>query len=366
MAHRINIMKVTIVTGTRPEIIKVAPIIREFQKQKIAFNFIHTGQHYDYNMSLQFIKELNLPNPDHSFVLENKKPTTQIAEMMTKLDKTLNNIKTKLLLIQGDTNTMLAAALTGIKLGLKVGHVEAGLRSYDWRMPEEHNRRMVDHISDILFAPTKIAERNLIEERVHGKVYVTGNTVIDAVNQNMPLAEKYSNIMQSIIFKKFSLATFHRAENVDDPETLKGVVDAFIDSPIPIVFPAHPRTIKRLKQQQLLEKLKNAENVKLISPLGYFDFLVLMKNCEIILTDSGGLQEEATAPCIRKPVLVLRLSTERPEAVEAGFAKVVGVNKNNILKALNDSLDKSQTLPLTSPFGDGRASEKIVKIIETI
>jgi len=359
-------MSVTIVVGTRPEIIKMAPIIMELEKQNIPFNFIHTGQHYDYNMSLQFIKELTLPNPDQSFKLMNKKPITQIGEMMTKLDNILNKFKNKILLIQGDTNTMLAAALTGIKIGVKIGHVEAGLRSYDWRMPEEHNRIMVDHISDILFAPTKRAERNLFEEHVHGKIYVTGNTIIDAVNQHMSIAEKYSKIMKTIIFKKFSLATLHRAENVDDPETLKGFVDTFIDSPIPIVFPAHPRTLKRLKQQYLLEKLKNSKNVQLISPLGYFDFLILMKNCEIILTDSGGLQEEATTPCIRKPVLVLRLSTERPEAVEAGFAKVVGVNKYNILKALNDSLDKNMNLPLTSPFGDGRASTKIVKIIESI
>jgi len=359
-------MSVTIVVGTRPETIKMAPIIRELEKQIIPFLLIHTGQHYDYNMSRQFIKELNLPNPDYSFKLNNKKPAAQIGEMMTKLDKAIHNVKTKLLLIQGDTNTMLAAALTGIKLGLKVGHVEAGLRSYDWRMPEEHNRRMVDHISDILFAPTKRAERNLIEERVHGKVYVTGNTIIDAVIQHMPIAEKHSNIMQSITFKEFSLATVHRAENVDDPETLKGFVEAFIDSPIPLIFPAHPRTIKKLKQQHLLEKLKTAENVQVIPPLGYFDFLVLMKNCRIILTDSGGLQEEATAPCIRKPVLLLRLSTERPEAVEAGFVKVVGVKKNYILKALNDSLNEPLSFPWSSPFGDGKASEKIVKIIEAV
>jgi len=359
-------MSVTIVVGTRPETIKMAPIIRELEEQKTDFHFIHTGQHYDYNMSLQFIKELNLPSPDHSFVLNNNKPALQIGEMMTKLDDVLHKFKTKLILIQGDTNTMLSAALTGIKLGIKVGHVEAGLRSYDWRMPEEHNRRMVDHISDILFAPTERAKNNLVEERVHGKVHVTGNTIIDAVIQNMSIAEKCSKIIQSIIFKKFSLATIHRAENVDDSKTLNGFVDAFIESPIPIVFPAHPRTIKRLKQQKLLEKLEKSENVQLISPLGYFDFLVLMKNCEIILTDSGGIQEEATAPCIRKPVLVLRLSTERPEAVEAGFVKVVSVNKNNILKSINDSLDKSPKLPLTSPFGDGKASEKIVKIIEYI
>jgi len=359
-------MSVTIVVGTRPETIKMAPIIRELEKQKIDFHFIHTGQHYDYNMSLQFIKELDLPNPDFSFKLKNKNPASQIGEMMTKLDEVLANLETKLLLIQGDTNTMLSAALTGIKLGIRVGHVEAGLRSYDWRMPEEHNRRMVDHISDILYAPTEMAKGNLVEERVHGEIHVTGNTIIDAVIQNMPIAEKRSKIMRSIKFKEFSLATVHRAENVDDPETLTGFVKAFIDSPIPIVFPAHPRTITRLKQQNLYEKLDNAENVQLMPPIGYFDFLILMKNCRIIITDSGGIQEEATVPCIRKPVFVLRPSTERPESVEAGFVKIVGVNVNNILKALNDSLDKTMDLPLISPFGDGKASEKIVRIIESI
>lgn len=357
-------MSTTVVVGTRPEIIKMAPILRELKRQSIPFHFIHTGQHYDYNMSLQFIKELDLPKPDYSFKLTNKKPASQIGEMMTKLDKTLHNLKTQHLLLQGDTNTMLAAALTGVKHSLKVGHVEAGLRSYDWRMPEEHNRRMVDHVSDILFAPTKRAERNLIEERVYGKVYVTGNTVIDSVIQHMPVAENHSKIMQSIIFKEFSLATLHRAENVDDAKTLKGFIEAFIDSPIPIIFPAHPRTIKRLRQIHMLEKLKNAKNVQLIPPLGYFDFLALMKNCRIILTDSGGIQEEATTPCIRKPVLVLRLSTERPEAVEAGFAKVVGVDKKTILKALSESLNENSNLPSNSPFGDGKASQRIVKIIK--
>ncbi len=359
-------MSVTIVVGTRPETIKMAPIIRELEEQKIAFNFIHTGQHYDYNMSLQFIKELNLPDPDYSFKLKNNTPAPQIGEMMTKLDEVLRNLKARFLLIQGDTNTMLSAALTGIKRGIKVGHVEAGLRSYDWRMPEEHNRRMVDHISDILFAPTESTKRNLVEECVHGKIHVTGNTIVDAVIQNMPIAEKRSKIMQSINFKEFSLATVHRAENVDDPETLKGITEAFIASPIPIVFPVHPRTLKRLKHQKLYEKLNNSENVQLIPSLGYFDFLTLMKNCRIIITDSGGLQEEATIPGIRKIVLVLRPSTERPESVEAGFVKVVGVKVKNIMNALNDSLDKTVNLPLLSPFGDGKASEKIVRIIEAI
>jgi UDP-N-acetylglucosamine 2-epimerase (non-hydrolysing) len=361
-----NKMSIAIVVGTRPETIKMAPIIRELTKRSLPFHFIHTGQHYDYNMSLQFIKELNLLDPDHSFKLTNKKPASQIAQMMTKLEKILAKLRPKILLLEGDTNTIVAGALTAIKLGLKVGHVEAGLRSYDWRMPEEHNRRMVDHISDILFAPTERAKRNLTQEHVYGKVYVTGNTVIDAVIQHMPLAEKHSKITDSIIFNEYALATIHRAENVDNATVLKSFAEAFLESPIPIVFPTHPRTTKKLKQRHLLKKLTNSKNIQLLPPQGYFDFLILMKNCKLILTDSGGIQEEATAPLIRKPVLVLRLSTERPEAVDAGFAKVVGVTKKKIIHALNAQLNNSAQLPFTSPFGNGKASEKIVNIVSGI
>jgi UDP-N-acetylglucosamine 2-epimerase (non-hydrolysing) len=359
-------MEISIVVGTRPEIIKMASIIREMKSQSVPFTFIHTGQHHDYDMSLGFIKELGLPNPDDSFRLKSNKPASQIGEMMSKLEAVLGNRRGKLLCIQGDTNTMLAAALSGLKIGMKVCHVEAGLRSYDWRMPEEHNRRMVDHVSDILFAPTKTAERNLVRELVHGKVHVTGNTVIDAVTEYMPIAEKRSNIMQSIPFREFSLVTVHRAENVDDINTLRGIVRTLTGFPIPVVFPVHPRTDKRLRESHLLERLKKSENVKLIHPLGYLDFLVLMKNSKVILTDSGGLQEEATAPCIRKPVVILRLSTERPEAVRSGFARVAGVRKDNILRVLNQSLTQVRNLPWHSPFGDGKAGERITGILKRL
>jgi len=359
-------MILAVVVGTRPEIIKMAPVIKELEQQGLPFYFIHTGQHLDYNMSLQFIEELNLPKPDYTFKLKNRRPAAQIGEMMAKLDRVLRRLKIKLLLIQGDTNTMLAAALTAVKLGVKVGHIEAGLRSYDWRMPEEHNRRMVDHVSDYLFAPTERAKNNLIEEHVYGKIYVTGNTVIDAVTRYLPLAEKQSSIMKTIKFKGFALATIHRAENVDNYSALKNLIEVFLESPLPVVFPVHPRTEKRLKLFHLTRKLAESRNVQLLPPQGYFNFLLLMKNCKLILTDSGGLQEEATAPCIRKPVLVLRISTERPEAVEAGFARVVGIDKNSILKSISEILNEKLNLPAISPFGDGRASQKIVNIISDV
>jgi UDP-N-acetylglucosamine 2-epimerase (non-hydrolysing) len=258
---------------------------------------------------------------------------------------------------------MLAAALTGVKLGLGVAHVEAGLRSYDWRMPEEHNRRMVDHVSDLLFAPTEKARKNLLNEQVQGEVFVTGNTVIDAVTQHLPLALRHRKEMEGVSFREYALATIHRSENVDSPKTLGSLVDVLVESPIPIVFPVHPRTSLRLQEFRLYDRLAVSRNVQLLPPVSYLDMLLLMKNCRFILTDSGGLQEEATVPSIRKYVLVARESTERPEAVETGFARVVGVNKDQIIGGIREFLDCPPSLPRCSPFGDGKSGERIADIL---
>lgn len=355
--------EIMIVVGTRPEVIKMAPVIRALQNRGQEFTFTHSGQHYDYNLSWQFIEELNLPKPHYSLKLRESSPAAQTGRMMIKLERIVKHEKPKLMLIQGDTNTMLASALAAFKQSVPVGHVEAGLRSYDWRMPEEHNRRMVDHASTYLFAPTEKAKENLIKENVWGKIHVTGNTVIDAVLQHFPIAEEKSVIMSQVKFREYLLATVHRAENVDDFKVLKNFVEAFMEAPMPVVFSAHPRTMKRLRQYNLWKMLAASNNVQVLLPPGYFNFLILIRNCRLILTDSGGLQEEATAPSIRKRVLVLRLSTERPEAVEAGFAKVVGVDKGNILAAVNEALKEDRELPTRSPFGDGKAGEKIAKVV---
>ena len=355
---------VTVVAGTRPEIIKMAPVIRALQKHNIPLNFVHCGQHYDYNMSQQFIEDLELPPPDYSFKIKAYSPGVQTARIMLNMDALLKKTLSSLVLVEGDTNSVLAAALAANKHGVPSGHVEAGLRSFDLRMPEEHNRRLTDHISDYLFAPTTLAERNLQNESVWGKIYVTGNTIIDAVLQHLPLAEKKSRILEQIRFKKFVLATAHRAENVDNLPVLKNFVEAFAESPVPVVYPMHPRTKKRLRQNKMYAKILKDENVQVLPPVGYLDFLVLMRRCELIVTDSGGIQEEATAPPIRKPVLVIRLSTERPEAVDAGFAKVVGTDKKKILSGIDEALAMRKELPAVSPFGDGDAAEKIVEIIQ--
>jgi len=349
-----------VVVGTRPEIIKMAPVIFGLRKIRANFTFVHTGQHYDYRMSQKMIEDLRLPLPDYSFKLRISSPIDEMAQMMTNLTDLMSAERTRLVLVEGDTNTILAAALAALKMGVKVGHVESGLRSRDWRMPEEHNRIIVDHISDLLFAPTQETRKNVAAEHVHGKVLVTGNTVIDAVIQFMPLAEEKSKILEALDHKQFILATAHRAENVDDPVVLKELVETLINAPFPVVFPAHPRTVKRLREFGLYSKMTRSANVKVLPPAGYLDVLMLMKRCEVILTDSGGLQEEATAPSIRKPVVVFRKRTERPEAVKAGFARVAGVTRAGALKALKQAVSCNKRLPRKSPYGNGTAGDKIV------
>lgn len=353
-----------VVAGTRPEIIKMAPIIRVLQKKEIPTTFVHCGQHYDHNMSQQFIEDLQLPSPDYTYKIEANSSGVQTAKTIIYMDQVLKETSPAVILVEGDTNSVLAAAVAANKREIPLGHVEAGLRSFDLRMPEEHNRRLTDHVSSFLFAPTERARSNLENENVWGKIYVTGNTVIDAVFQHLPIAEKKSDIMKKIRFNKFALATAHRAENVDDKKVLKTFMEVFAHSPVPIVCPMHPRTKKRLLQNKLYTQIRNLENVQILPPLGYLDFLVLMKKSEFIITDSGGIQEEATAPSIMKPVLVIRLSTERPEAVETGFAKVVGTSRHKILAAIETAMTRRKELPQKSPFGDGNSADKIVEIIQ--
>jgi UDP-N-acetylglucosamine 2-epimerase (non-hydrolysing) len=355
---------VVVVAGTRPEIIKMAPIIRALSDAKLPSMFVHCGQHYDYNMSQQFIENLELAAPDYSLKIDASSPGAQTAEILMKMDKLLEKIEPSIVLVEGDTNTVLSAALAANKRSIQIGHVEAGLRSFDLRMPEEHNRRLTDHISDYLFAPTERAKANLINESVWGEIYLTGNTAIDAVIQHLPMAEKNSTIMQKIPFKTFALATAHRAENVDDVAFLESFIDVFSKSPLPIVYTMHPRTKKRLQENNMLSQMEKMRNVLILPPMGYLDFLVLMKNCSLIITDSGGIQEEATAPGIMKRVLVIRLSTERQEAVEAGFAKIVGTNRENILAAIHEAVENEEKLPSMSPFGDGTSAAKTVDVIK--
>jgi len=220
-----------VVVGTRPEIIKMAPIIRSLKAEHLPFLLVHCGQHYDYNMSHRFIEELGLPEPNYGHRVRVYSQGLQTARIMVHMEELLKEANPEIILVEGDTNGVLATALAAVKLDIPVGHVEAGLRSFDLRMPEEHNRRLTDHVSTLLFAPTKNAEKNSEKENVWGKIYVTGNTVIDAVIQHLPIAQNQSNVMRKLRFKEFALATAHRAENVDDPHVLKNFVDVFMEAP---------------------------------------------------------------------------------------------------------------------------------------
>ena len=353
-------MKIAIVLGTRPEIIKLAPIIHKLGKKNA--KVIFTGQHYDYEMSLRFIEQLGLPKPDYSLKITHSEPPTQIGEIITKLPKIFKKIKPDTVIVQGDTNTVLAASLASLKTKIPISHVESGLRSFDWRMPEEHNRIATDHISTFLFAPTKNSKNNLSSEHVKGKIFVTGNTVIDAINTYTGMSSKKSSF--SVEIENYILMTLHRAENVDHRKTLSSIISAILESKHNVIFPVHPRTMKRLKEFNLYNKLQKSKNILLIDSVGYFEMLELMKNCSFIVTDSGGIQEEATAPTIRKKVLVTRKTTDRPEAVDTGMSQVIGVEKKNIVKAIKKTIQNPNITSKKNPYGKGDASQKIIRILQ--
>ena len=355
-------MRVCIVVGTRPEIVKMASVIKQLEADGSDFTIIHSGQHYDQNMSEVFFKELDLPVPDTNLEIGSGSPLRQMARALTGLDKAFRRVDPDTVLVEGDTNTVLAAALASTKLGIDTGHVEAGLRSYDLRMPEEHNRRLTDHLSHHLFAPTGKAASILRMEHCWGRIYVTGNTVIDACLLYGSKAEK-ARISSMVEPGLFALATAHRAENVDDSRILREIFKILVGCPLPVVFPIHPRTRSRFRSAGLLRKLESSENIILLPPVGYIDFLWLMIHCQFIITDSGGIQEEATAPNIRKKVFVVRESTERPEAVEAGYADVVGTKAAAVLRRIRVHQEQKWSPRAKCPYGNGTAGQQIVRRI---
>src|SRR2546430_2011634 len=346
-------MRVCIVVGTRPEIVKMASVIKQLEADGSDFTIIHSGQHYNQNMSEVFFKELDLPVPDTNLEIGSGSPLRQMARALTGLDKAFRRV---------DPDTVLAAALASTKLGIDTGHVEAGLRSYDLRMPEEHNRRLTDHLSHHLFAPTGKAASILRMEHCRGRIYVTGNTVIDACLLYGSKAEK-ARVSSMVEPGLFALATAHRAENVDDPRILREIFKILVGCPLPVVFPIHPRTRSRFRSAGLLRKLESSENIILLPPVGYINFLWLMIHCQFIITDSGGIQEEATAPNIMKKVFVVRESTERPEAVEAGYAEVVGTKAAAVLRSIRVHQEQKWSSRANCPYGNSTARQQIVRII---
>ncbi|MGI0021813.1 MAG: non-hydrolyzing UDP-N-acetylglucosamine 2-epimerase [Nitrososphaeraceae archaeon] len=354
--------KIAIVLGTRPEIIKLSPIIKRLKRSECIVIF--TGQHYDYDLGLKFIDELGIRDPDIKMKLKmtgGSAKTSQIAEMIQRLGANFSQTKPSTVVVQGDTDTVLAGGVASLKSKIPVCHVEAGLRSHDWRMPEEHNRIVVDHLSELLFAPTVTSKKNLVSESVHGRIFVTGNTVIDAIEDNIYHAEKKSTT--PIEKDDFVLVTIHRVENIENPRILRGIINALIQSQVNFVFPIHPHTLKNLHRFGLYGRVKNSNNIFLESAVGYFDMLALMKKCQFIVTDSGGLQEEATSPRIRKKVLVIRKTTDRPEAVKLGFSELVGTNPASIMRAIKKNVNDARIYSRSSPYGRGNSSKKIITLI---
>ncbi|MDD3136258.1 MAG: UDP-N-acetylglucosamine 2-epimerase (non-hydrolyzing) [Methanoregula sp.] len=352
---------IAIVLGTRPEIIKMSPIIRECEAKQIDYFILHTGQHYSYEMDRAFFCDLALPEPKYNLDVGSGSHAEQTSRILTGIERVLEKEAPDIVLVQGDTNTVLAGALAAAKLHIPIGHVEAGLRSFDRQMPEEINRVVADHISDLLFAPTETARQHLLHEGIpHDKILVTGNTVVDAVFQSLAIARTKSNITETlgIMPKGYFLVTSHRQENVDSPETLHEIIRALLaihaEYSLPVIFPMHPRTKKMAQQFQL-----PLCGITVIDPTGFFDFLQLESNARLILTDSGGVQEEA---CILGvPCVTLRNTTERPETIDAGANLLAGTGCDRIREGVNEMLNARRTWE--NPYGDGRAGVRIVESI---
>ena len=353
--------KICIVLGTRPEIIKLSPIIRACEKKEVDYFIIHTGQHYDKNLGEIFFDELELNKPKYNLKIGSCSHGKQIGRMIEKIEEILLEEKPSVVLVQGDTNSVLAGALAANKLNIKVGHIEAGLRSYDKSMPEEHNRVITDHISDYLFIPTKESAENVKKENiVDEKLFIVGNTIVDAVEQNKVIAEKTKDVLTKLnIEEEYILTTAHRAENVDNPTRLKkmseGLNKVTTELNMPIIFPIHPRTKKRMEEQNI--QLHN--NIKIIEPEGYLEFLQLMQKAKVILTDSGGIQEEAST--LKVPCVTLRDNTERPETITLGCNKLAGVEPESVVAATKEMISK--TRDWTSPYGDGKTAERIIEVV---
>ncbi|MAG78279.1 UDP-N-acetylglucosamine 2-epimerase (non-hydrolyzing) [archaeon] len=345
-------MKIILVVGARPNFMKIAPIVDEVKKRGIEFLLVHTGQHYDDAMSETFFKDLGIPKPNVNLNVGSQSHAKQTAEIMVKFEKVVLGYNPNLVLVVGDVNSTIACALVSAKLGIKVAHVEAGLRSFDRKMPEEINRILTDQISDYLFATEEEAVKNLSNEGIKNNVYLVGNVMIDTLFKNKERAKD-----REVVSGDFVLLTLHRPSNVDCRERFEEIVCALeeLNSKIKVVFPIHPRTRNKAEEFGILERLKALE---LMGPLGYLDMLNLQMNAKFVLTDSGGLQEETSA--LGVPCLTLRDNTERPLTVKEGTNKVIGSKKEDILResyALFNCERKSCGL------WDGKAAERIMDVL---
>ena len=356
--------EVCVVVGTRPGIVMFAPIIHELKRTQTPFFILHTGQHYSPNMDSQLFEDLDLPQPNYRIegVSEHRTHGGQTAVMLRGVEDILMQRKPKVVLVGGDANTNLAAAIAARKLQMIVGHIESGMRSYDWRMPEEHNRVMIDHISDICFASDENSARILQEEKIRGKIMNVGNTIVDTCRQNLDLAQKKSKILEVLGVQKgkYLLMTTHREENVDNKDNLKnslqGVSDAAVKIGLPCILLAHPRTEKRMQEFGLRDWAEKLPHMRIHPGLAYLDFTMALSNARLFFTDSGGGQQEACVHHI--PCITLRDNTEWTDTLLSGANRLAGCDPKKIVQAAEDAL----TVPCQweIPFGDGTAARQIV------
>jgi len=348
-------MKILTVIGARPQFIKAAAVSNIIRKEHEEI-LVHTGQHYDENMSKIFFEELNIPKPDYNLGVGSGGHGKQTGTMLIELEELYIKEKPDMVLVYGDTNSTLAGALCASKLLIPVAHIEAGLRSFNMNMPEEQNRILTDHISKYLFVPTTSATKNLSNEGVTSGVYNVGDVMYDATLNFSKLSKEKSKIMAKLNLKEeeFMLATIHRAENTNDINKLRNIIEALNESGEQIILPLHPRTKKYMDDYNLSFN----KNIKIIDPVGYLEMISLEMHCRKIITDSGGVQKEAFF--MNKPCITMRDETEWVETVENGWNIVVGTDKAKILEGILNFVPNKVKQNI---FGDGHAAEKILKII---
>lgn len=355
-------MKIAFVFGTRPEILKLSPLIKESISRGLDPLIIHTNQHYSYELDEIFFKELELPSPKYNLKVGSSDHNIQLADMLTALDPIYKKEKPNLVIVQGDTNSTLAGALAAVKMGIKIAHVEAGLRSYDKEMPEEVNRILTDNISDYLFAVTDVQKLILENEGIDSsKIFCVGNTIVDTLMDRRETAKIHTKALEKFSLKldEYYLLTMHRPSNVDDSKQLMNILITLNEVALRhdkiFLWPIHPRTKSKIQR----ENIDIPASIKICDPLGYIDFLSLIVNSNMIFTDSGGIQEEA---CIlQKPCITLRENTERPETIHVGSNFLVGSNKTLIMNAIDSFSQASKEWP--NPFGNEGISKEILDIL---
>ncbi len=353
------------IVGARPNFMKAAPIHRAFENRSIEHRLIHTGQHYDDAMSKVFFEDLGMPQPSVYLGVGSGSHAVQTAAVMVGLEKVFIEQKPRMVLVVGDVNSTMAAALVAAKLHIPVAHVEAGLRSRDWMMPEEVNRVVTDSVADLLLTPSPDGDQNLLAEgKDPARVVCVGNVMIDTLLMNLPRAQALDvPAKMGLEPQGYAVLTMHRPSNVDDVDTFSRIMSAVLDlaERLPIVFPVHPRTRARMQQFEIGSRLEQTPNLKLVDPMGYLEFMSLTARAKLVLTDSGGLQEETTALGI--PCLTLRENTERPITVDEGSNVVVGTDDARIRSEIQIILRGEGKAGRVPALWDGKASERIVDAV---